>query len=71
MSFFNIIFVIMILCAFGLMFYSVIRWLAIILVSRKDKERRKKYAIMCACAMAFIVCSMMISFIINLKRNMM
>ena len=71
MKIYEIAFVVLILGTFGLMFYSVIRWIAVLIADRSDIKRRKKYSIMCLISMVIIVLSMVISFIINFKRNTM
>ena len=71
MDFFNTVFVVFMLGTFGLMFYSVIRWIGVFLADRRDMARRKKYSIMCLISFVIIALVMFISFIVNFKRNTM
>lgn len=56
---------------FGLLFFSVVGWLVCMLIDRQNVERRKKFATMCLIAMLALVALMIVSFIINFKRNTM
>ena len=71
MSFFEKAFVIFSLGTFGLMFYSVIRWIAVFLSDRSDIARRKKYAIMCLISIVIIILVMAVSFIVSIQKNSM
>ena len=67
----NLIATIVICCVFGLLFFSVIGWLVCMIIDRQNIKRRKKYATMCLIAMLALVLLMLVSFIINFKRNTM
>ena len=71
MKIFYAVFVIVYMCVFGLIFYSVIRWLGVFIADRKDLQRRKRYASICGICMLIIVISMIASFVINFRRNTM
>ena len=67
----NLIYMVFILGIFGLMFYSLIRWVVVFIVARDDKARRKKYAIMCLISIVMIAFMMISSFIVNFNHNTM
>jgi cytochrome bd-type quinol oxidase subunit 1 len=54
-----------------LMFYSVIRWVAVFIADRNDIKRRKKYAWICLACMGIMVLAVLVGFIMTLRRNTM
>lgn len=71
MSLLNVLEIIVIGGLFSLEFFSVIAWLVCMLTDRKNLQRRKKYATMCLVSIVALILIMIVSFILNFKRNTM
>lgn len=71
MDFWNIATIVFIGSIFLLILYSVIRWVGAMVADRKNEEKRKKYARMCAIGILILVVAMILGFIVNYSRNTM
>lgn len=60
---------ILIIMAFGLMIYSLIRWSYVAFKQKDDMEKRKKYSRLCRISMILFAVIEAGSFIINLGMN--
>lgn len=70
MDFFNTIYMVLFLGCAGLLFGSIILWIATVITDRENEEKRKKYAKIVLIIMILAVLMGVAIFIINFKRNM-
>ena len=69
MSVLNVVFTLLMISAACMIAYGIVMWLVVFIVRHRDREKRKKYAVICAVSMLALAVLTFIGFAIGIAGN--